>query len=255
VAGEQKIGSESEASRTFLVQYARRAEELYEKSLNEFFHYLYNRDIQSGKKEGKFKIPLYTGAQCEAVYPATKAYARAVMLIHCPWHGKFELNKESDALLPSFLKFVEDPKRCPDSVRVSYQRAKLLNTAKEPTTKNGDIDYDTYAFQPDKETEDLVDLVRTIGADLDLDDYDGEIKYDMGIGHDWSKPCVEVGYTLYDFSKLSSGYFGQHIGEKRLSSLAKLSRGYFGATHPEYYTCTHTCKCRLVCRYQTQNLG
>ena len=58
-----------------------------------------------------------------------------------------------------FNQWIRNRSLCPKTVRLGFERAKRLKFAIEPTTKTADIDYDTTAVQPDKETKVLVDLI------------------------------------------------------------------------------------------------
>jgi hypothetical protein len=61
--------SENQALTSFLVKYAKRDESLHKMKLYEFFYHYHNKTSQYAKKGTKTKIPLFTGARCEPVYP------------------------------------------------------------------------------------------------------------------------------------------------------------------------------------------
>jgi hypothetical protein len=71
---------------------------------------------------------MFTGARCEPVYPVTNAYAGGVLLIYCPWTGRFI----DDSKLEEFI-------HCPKEVRLGYEGAMRSKFSKEPTSKTGDI--------------------------------------------------------------------------------------------------------------------
>ena len=160
-------------------------------NLYDFFDFTYNSASARKSKTWKLKIPLFTGGRCEAVYPATAAYARAVLLLYHPWSGQFTVDSSCPSLLAMFNIFINNKRKCPKVVRVAYERARLMKHKKEPTTSTADIAYDTVAAGADEETRALVDLVGTIFTQEDDPD-DGISNLDYGKGHDWSKPCVEV---------------------------------------------------------------
>jgi hypothetical protein len=205
LAGEYKIGTGKEAQHTLLARYAKRDGNLHTMNLYDFFDHWYNSPSDRMKRSFKTKIPLFSGARCEPCYPATTAYARSVLLLYRPWHGRFVLNEDDNAFLPIFKRWIKNTELCPKVVRLEYKRAKRLKFVKEPTTKTADIDYDAMSDQADSETKDLVDLVSTIFANGDVSD-EARSAYDFGLSHDWSKACVKVRkfYSDSEFWKFSN---------------------------------------------------
>lgn len=95
--------------------------------------------------------------------------------------------------MEEFEKFINDKCRCPESVRVAYDRARLSIGMIEPTSKGELIDYNNFSVLPDQDTIDLVDLANGIYTNLDEEDNDIEAwNYDYGESHDWSRRKVEV---------------------------------------------------------------
>jgi hypothetical protein len=189
LAGYTRLGKDNEGKKTFLVKYASR-DECFDMSLDQYFHYCFNQNPQMNRGDKRFKIPIYSGAQCEAVYPATQAYARAVMMIYSPWRATFSL--EADHLLEEFSKFVSDSSRCPQSVIISYERARLAIGMKEPTSSLNNFDYDTFAVRPDSEVEDLVGVVSTLYNQYSESNDEDSEKYDYGLERNWNEPTVQV---------------------------------------------------------------
>jgi hypothetical protein len=140
---------------------------------------------------------LYSGARCEPVYPATQAYARAILLLYYPWHGHFHIRVEEDGLMGRFNKFIRDNANCPKSVRLAYDRARIMKSSKEPTSKTADIDYAAFAVKADDETSELVALVSTIFA-VDAEACEELSTLDFGRSMDWSKPLVEVSMEVVE---------------------------------------------------------
>jgi hypothetical protein len=192
LAGEQRLGTSKQAQNSLLVKYANRDESLHKLTLYEFFDDLYNKT--SDKTDTKRKIPMFTGARCEPVYPVTDAYARGVLLIYYPWHGRFMDDSKSENFIQIFKTWITDKLRCPSVVRLGYERAKRLKFSKEPTCKTADIEYEAMVVQPDEETQDLVDLVSTIFAKDDPASGTGS-PLDFGRDHNWSQPCIDVSST------------------------------------------------------------
>jgi hypothetical protein len=81
------------------------------------------------------------------------------------------------------------------SIRLGYERARRLKHSKEPTSESNDINYDTMAIQPDKETTELVDLIGTIFGTYDASCEECS-KLDFGKNHNWSKKCVKVRHVF-----------------------------------------------------------
>jgi hypothetical protein len=160
-------------------------------NLYDFFDYSYNKPADMKRKNWKRKIPMFQGGRCEAVYPATPAYARAVLLLFHPWSVKFTIDRDSPMLLKRFNNFIKDKQRCPKVVRVAYERARVMKHKRDPTTSTADIAYDTAAAGADEETRALVELVGTIFTG-DEDPDEGLSNLDYGKHHNWSEPCVKV---------------------------------------------------------------
>jgi hypothetical protein len=191
LAGEQRLGTSREAKKSLLVRYANRPLSLRDMNLHDFFDFSNNKATDVAKLNWKVKIPLFTGARCEPVYPATPEYARAILLLYQPWHGQLKISSEREELLREFHKFIHDTNRCPVAVAIGYNRAKLLKNAKEPTTRVSDIDYDTFTVKPDEETRVLVDLVSTIFASEE-ETSDKSSELDLGKTYPWDKPTIQV---------------------------------------------------------------
>ena len=194
LSGNTKLGLGYQG-RTFLASYATRDKKFHDMSLDKYFHFRHNTKQQNNKKDNKLKIPIYSGAQCEAVHPATPGYARAVMLIYSAWNTTFDLDKNEKDLMAAFHNFVSDPKICPESVSVSYKRAETTKTAKEPTASSNDMmDYGTFSIQPDQELQDLVNLASTIYSKYEENQDKIDMQYDYGDNYDWDKRTVEVSW-------------------------------------------------------------
>ena len=192
LSGNTRLGTGYQG-KTFLASYASRVKEYHAMSLDQYFHFFYNTNPKRNRKDNKQKIPIYSGAQCEAVFPATPAYARAVMLIYSAWNTTFDLDKNEKDLIETFNNFIADSSICPESVSVSYKRAETANTAKEPTASANDmVDYDTFSVRPDQELVDLVNLSSTIYNKYEENQDRIDTQYDYGNNYDWDKRTVEV---------------------------------------------------------------
>ena len=91
-------------------------------------------------------------------------------------------------MLKIFEDFVSDKTRCPESVRVSYERARLAISMVEPTSKAELIAYTNFSVLPDQDIIDLVDLANGIYSNNNEEDHDTEYwNYDYGEMFDWTK--------------------------------------------------------------------
>ena len=201
LSGLSKLDTANTGNTTFLQKYAKRSAAFNHLSLHQYFHHVKNNSLQQGRRFKKTLIPIYSGARCEAEYPVTNEYARGVLLIHCPWRDSFPFKKNDEQLSKEFQTFIADLSRCPKAIRISFERAKLLATMKEPTSSH-DIDYNNFTISPDEETSDLVDLASSIYAtysdEMDSIDY----RYDYGQNFNWSERTFEVSTILSEFSHM-----------------------------------------------------
>jgi hypothetical protein len=199
LSGNTRLGTEFAGKKTFLAKYANRDYDLYKNmSLNQYFDHTYN-NLSTKNGDKNIKIPIYSGARCEAVFPATAAYARGVMLIYSPWHGTFNLDGNNAVLLETFNAFVADKTKCPESVSVAYERARISYGMKEPTTKGIDVVYDNFTVSPDQDMADLVDLASTLYKNMEEEIDVHGMKYDYGNDFNWSEREIEVSHTDLSF--------------------------------------------------------
>jgi hypothetical protein len=205
LAGEHRLGTNKEAKKSLLVKYARRDKTLHEKNLSEYFEHVNNNTSKYPRKNPKVKIPLFTGARCEPVYPPTEGYARGVLLIYHPWVGRFSFESNNKGYVQYFKEWIQDTSRCPKVVRLGYERARLLHFSKEPTSEKADISYDSFACEPDEETKELVALVSTIFAKEDTTNEAVLLNY--GLDHDWSIPGINVSSSLENICLTCKNYW------------------------------------------------
>lgn len=191
LSGNIRLGTEQQSKYTFLARYAKRGDDLAELSLDQFFHKCFNANPSSNRGDKRFKIPIYSGAQCEAVFPVTAAYAQGVLLIHSPWRHAYKKETNEEILKRQFEVFVASS-ACPESVKVAFERAKMFKGVKPPTASGNDLDYNTFSVRPDQDIIDLVDLAGTIFKNIDDIPDSSEMNYDYGVGHTWSTQAVKV---------------------------------------------------------------
>ena len=187
LSGNHRLDTEDSAKKTFLVEYATRSDQFKNLSLHQYFHYKHNIS-KRGERNFVEKIPNYSGARIEPVYPVNAGYARAVLLLHQPWQKKFEFDQDEETCKNIFHDLLEDKERCPPLVALGYAQAveSYRARAKEPTNKTVELDYSTYEIRGNEEIEDLVDLVGTLHATSDDNKDEDEEGLDFGLHHNWS---------------------------------------------------------------------
>ena len=87
-------------------------------------------------------------------------------MIHVPWRDTFNKKGESRNYVEEFELFLES-KKCPDSVRIGYRRAKARYEQKkqfiEPTGRKDNIFYESFSTTFDDSVEEIVALASTLG--------------------------------------------------------------------------------------------
>jgi hypothetical protein len=98
----------------FYNKYAKRNTELFHNTtLDEFFHMTKNINIS------KTYIPHYVGGKVHAVWPPTQEFARAMLVVHRPWHGQFCIPNEN--FIHEFNKLYYSH-GCPYKLKTTVQR-------------------------------------------------------------------------------------------------------------------------------------
>jgi hypothetical protein len=187
ISGSVKLGTSSQASKTPLSIYASRTTH-FDMSLDQFF-YLLNKNCS------RTVIPNYTGGRIEAPYPVTPSYARSVLLIYKPWHGKFPYEQSSDTkpLMAAFDKFINDKNNCPPCVCLDYSRAReaYMSKKKELTSENQELDDGIEDTNVDDELAQCIELVKTKYI-TQVESLDSEFLFDYGNNYDWSTIKIKV---------------------------------------------------------------
>jgi hypothetical protein len=196
LAGNSRLQTEKCATTTFLAEYAKRAHDLKDLSLHQYFHHKHNSEVKQKQRYYVPKIPVYSGSRVEPVYPVDKGYARSVLLLHYPWRQKFDFDDDEDVLLRTFHDLLQDPNRCPTMVSMGYNQAKQSKKIPEPTNKHMEIDYDNCEIMGDGEIEDLVDLVGHIHLNYDASKEDDNDGLDYGKDYDWTQTTIKVSCEL-----------------------------------------------------------
>ena len=181
-------------SKTMLVRYAKRDENLSHLSFHQYFMF-----VKNGKKSNPNStiiIPHYVGTNCHPVYPPTKAYAKSVIMIHCPWKTKFEIEDRD------FVRELEEfilTKSCPNIVKIPYERVKQRYLEKrnnvEPTSTNRIERYEDFSEAP-SDLQECVKLVSTFPLCNDADIINFDDKIDFGEDFAWNVPCQQVSLII-----------------------------------------------------------
>lgn len=165
---------------TFMSEYSRRTDDLQHLSLHQFFRFRYPN-----------KVAVYTGGSCTPVYPVTKEYAQAMIMIHDPWQHSFPVNNID--FIQSFEAFLLMDSS-PDSMKIPYERAKARflskNTHNEPTSKMIPVVYDEFNLDIDPDLQDAVNIAGTLACSDEHDATGEGYVYDFGLDFDWCQACV-----------------------------------------------------------------
>lgn len=198
---------------TLFQRYKKRCHAL-EKSFDEFFHMEKNENPR--KHSEKMYIPHYVGGRSQPVYPPTKGYARAVLIIHKPWSQNRYPICEEENVIEEFEEFLREP-ACPMSVKISYERVKyryLENlTRKEPVAKEMEE-----TPTEDEDLCDLLSLISTFNVPKDSKEF-AAYGLEVGLEYNWGSNVLEVSevfcllYYLFGYVSYCSLYYPS-VGSK-----------------------------------------
>ena len=183
ISGHYKL-EKGRQNTTFLAKYAHRPDSLHHLSLHQYFHYVKNPK-QKVLRRTTVNIPHYVGASSYPVYPPTSNFARSIVLLHVPWHSKFD-NKQN------FLQLFHDALSMgtlPDPVFIPYKRIKARYDArvafKEPTNSQNDPISPFLSANMTDDIKDIILLSNMLPAKsihgLDQEDY----TFNYGDNYDW----------------------------------------------------------------------
>jgi hypothetical protein len=190
LSGAYKLSKDKSARKTIVHKYAKRDLDgpTADMSLDQYY-----RLMKHSHARGVSPIPHYVGGRSQPVYPVTSGYARAVLIIHKPWHESDPRDDNDDSsCIKAFEAFLETPS-CPQTVKIPYERVK--NRYFEKTThkeavgegiKEREVDAD------DHETRELLDIVATFQQGTRPDDGVSAYKYDRGYDFEWGKKVFKV---------------------------------------------------------------
>lgn len=200
ISGAYKVGTEYQAKKSIISQYARRDNTHQNMSLHQYFFFIKQ---QSSAKQKKTIIPHYTGGLSFPTYPPTEQYAKSVLTCYVPWIGFSDFNNPARKYIQEFQDFIHS-NDCPKSLKVAYGRVKARYEDKkkylEPTSQIQTINYDSFSRDIDPEILDIVTLARTLGISQTSND---ELEYNIGLNFNWSQQSHQVRIM----QKLLSSYF------------------------------------------------
>ena len=162
-------------------------------TLHQYYHF--KKDQDSSRTKDLWYIPVYTGINTKPRYPPEFGYAKAQLLIHSPWIGSFEFNK--DGWEDKFENFIQS-KKCPAVAKIPYERAMLIHfnqlKQSEPKATQPQLD-----LNMTKENEDLLALLHEHNDGKDIDT-DAELYF--GETYEWSsklKVRTNNKLTIYNY--------------------------------------------------------
>lgn len=167
----------------------KKGQNVHSLSLHEFFHL--EENAGTDPKSTRYTVPHYVGLNSQPVYPITKDYARAALLVYRPWVGKSP-PRADDNVIEQFMRFIYSEK-CPLSVTIAYHRIRQRHENKtlhvEPVCT--EMDYGSNPIDPEDQM--YLDLTTMHNIDPETIDADDDLKnVDRGFDFDWSEPFVKV---------------------------------------------------------------
>lgn len=190
LSGSYRLSRDKSSRKTIVHKYANRdlSGPLAGLSLDQFY-----RELKHSNARGLTPIPHYVGGRSQPVYPVTSGYARAVLIIHKPWHESDPREDKDDiSWIKEFEAFLEKPE-CPQTVKIPYERVK--NRFIEKATHKeavGEAMKEREVDEDDHETRELLDIVATFQQDVRPDDGMSAYKYHRGQDYDWGMRVFKV---------------------------------------------------------------
>ena len=185
ISGQYRV--QDSAQSTILQKYRKRKSDLHHLSLDQFFYHLKNQL----KSSNRTYIPHYVGGSSNPVYPVTKGYAKASLIIYKPWNPENPPFDDYDDVVSLFNDYLSDP-RCPVSLKIQHERMRWRYLEKlvgcEPTSESM---HESGTTDVDQDTKDVLDISGTFNT---LDDPDKLFGYNFetGLNYNWSEAAMEV---------------------------------------------------------------
>jgi hypothetical protein len=168
-------------------------------SLDEFYHH-----TKAKTEESRCCIPHYVGGRSQPTYPVTEGYARAVLIIHKPWHATDKRDHNDESCIPEFEAFLGSPD-CPQTVKIPYERVK--NRYIQKTTHKESVSEATMEREVDEndtETREFLDIVATFQEGANPEDASSSYKFDRGIDYDWGEKRFPVSVLVFFDDRMAS---------------------------------------------------
>ena len=183
LSGSYRLDTGQYASQ-FYNLYANRIGNLH-MSMDEYFQFCKCNDK-------RLTIPHYVGGKMQPVWPPTEEFARSMLVVHRPWHKKFDIS--SERLIPEF----EDMYRagsCPQKLKLTIDRELFRHKTQafytEPVSKATALNYADFTQEDyDESNEQLVALVSTLPSDAAGAEDDHN--FDYGRDYEWHCPAIPL---------------------------------------------------------------
>ena len=191
----------------FITQYQHRDVKYHGMSLCQYFEHVKNSKRTRSRKH---IIPHFIGVQGYPCFPVSESYARHVLIVHKPWHGKYPSGRQ---WIKEFHQFIHSP-HSPIQAKLTYERVMQRHYSKttfcEPTTHKPDHSKNPIS---DQDLQDLL-LVGLNAPDEQEHDVAMLKKIDRGLDYKWSKqPMVRARQRtetrVTRFSGLTYSFFAE----------------------------------------------
>lgn len=179
-------------SNSFIKRYTLRERQYLTLSLHDYYH-IGKKQSTPGKKS-MWSIPHYVGGRAQPIYPVTKEYVRATMMIHRPWRGtSFNFDETSfDSQLEKFIR----SESCPDAVKIPYHR--VLKRYYDSQSYHESVAKKTELNRHmSDDNEMFLQLCGRHGFDDDANERTDWEGFDFGLNFDWSKCCDQVRFQRH----------------------------------------------------------
>jgi hypothetical protein len=184
ISGQYNL--ESGSNKTMMKQYELRDPCYHDLSFDKFFEIM---------KQQRFRniviIPHYVGGSSHPVYPVSEGYARAMLLIHKPWHGRQKPFVADESIIDQFIAFLGEVE-CPSSVKIPYERMKQRFLDKSSLNEAVASDMATSSTDGiDGDVIDLLNIIATFNAP-EMNDLLSKYKFERGQDFAWDCPSFPV---------------------------------------------------------------
>ena len=177
---KKATGNADRTTRTFVEQYGTRNRIHHHLSLKDYFDLQWNK---TKTKKGT-TIPHFIGGSTYSTYPITEAYARSMLYIYKPWS---KMNPIPDKNYKKQFETFLEQDDCPVELKIINQREKERQQHRQPTSRDGEGDYQN---APDTEDTPINDILHLAGLFNRSMDEQGELhgtKVNKGLHYKWDR--------------------------------------------------------------------